>query len=441
MSCQVCTDKFNKIRKQVKCSCDYECCVSCAKTYMLSKSQNAHCMNCKVAWNKEFIVNNLGHTFIVKEYQPFRANVLYERELSLLPEAQTFIENEKRQNDIREEIQRLQVRYTFLVDEGKTIYERELLLLEARGARGPVVNEKLKKEIPEELRRITRRINILTQELNTDTTTVARNTFIRQCPSTDCNGFLSTNLNCSLCGIDACNTCREIKLSNTKHVCNEDIVKSIQLLENDTKECPSCTSLIFRVSGCLHMFCTSCHKSFNWNTLEIENEGGHNPHFEEWVRQNGGNVRSCSRHLTRYSVYGFSNLLEHINVRRVEIDKYMGLLKRMLRIREVTMNTYRTHIRSNLDLRVKFLKKEIDIVQFKTQLRLRDKRQEKYTEMYNILDMYTTCASDLVNILCKPNLNITDFENFKTEIHQLTTYAQNNLLRISKVFKCKEYTL
>ena len=404
MSCQVCTDKFNKIRKQVKCSCDYECCTSCAKTYILSKSQNAHCMNCNVAWNKEFLVNNLGHTFIVKEYQPFRANVLYERELSLLPEAHAFIDNEKRQMFIREEI-----------------------------------------------RTLTARINMLKREFEalnngtTDTAPVARKEFIRQCPNTDCNGFLSKDLHCSLCGVDACGTCREIKIADTEHVCNEDVVKTIQLLQKDTKECPSCASLIFKISGCSQMFCTSCHKVFDWNTLKIETGVVHNPHYFEWVRQNGVDPRTlnvgCNRHITNYSVNTFLHRLRFINVGNNEIAKYMNIFQRTIHIREVDMRTYQRDIRNNIELRVKFLKKEIDIAHFKTQLRVREKRQEKNTEMYNILDMHTTCVSDLANTFINIDKNLIDFLKLKTEIKQLTTYTQGHLLRISKVFKCKEYIL
>ena len=404
MSCQVCTDKFNKIRKQVKCSCDYECCTSCAKTYILSKSQNAHCMNCNVAWNKEFLVNNLGHTFIVKEYQPFRANVLYERELSLLPEAHAFIDNEKRQMVIREEI-----------------------------------------------RTLTARINMLKREFEalnngtTDTAPVARKEFIRQCPNTDCNGFLSKDLHCSLCGVDACGTCREIKIADTEHVCNEDVVKTIQLLQKDTKECPSCASLIFKISGCSQMFCTSCHKVFDWNTLKIETGVVHNPHYFEWVRQNGVDPRTlnagCNRYITNYSVNTFLHRLRFINVGNNEIAKYMNIFQRTIHIREVDMRTYQRDIRNNIELRVKFLKKEIDIDHFKTQLRVREKRQEKNTEMYNILDMHTTCVSDLANTFINTDKNLTDFLKLKTEIKQLTTYTQGHLLRISKVFKCKEYIL
>ena len=149
----------------------------------------------------------------------------------------------------------------------------------------------------------------------------------------------------------------------------------------------------------------------------------------------------CNRHITNYSVNTFLHRLRLINVGNSELDEYMNILQRTIHIREVDMRTYQRDIRNNIELRVKFLKKEIDIDHFKTQLRVREKRQEKNTEMYNILDMHTTCVSDLANTFINSDKNLTDFLKFKTEIKQLTTYTQGHLLRISKVFKCKEYIL
>jgi hypothetical protein len=381
-------------------------------------------MNCNVAWNKEFLVNNLGHTFIAKEYQAFRANILYERELILLPEAQQIIDDEKKQMVIREEIKTLTTRVKML---------------------------KRQKATREEIKTLTTRANMLKQELfnmlhpNATPTPIARKEFIRQCPNNECNGFLSKDLHCSLCGIDACGVCREIKIADTEHVCNEDVVKTVQLLKKDTKECPSCATLIFKISGCSQMFCMSCHKVFDWNTMKIDTGVIHNPHYFEWARQNGIEPRAvnvgCIPHITNHSVYIFGYKLYNINLEEHVIAKYRELLRKIIHIREVDMPAYRRGVYENQDLRVKFLKKEIDIDQFKTQLRVREKRQEKNTEIYNILDMYTSCVSDWVYVLNNIDVTILVFDKFKKDLETLTTYTQSHLLRISKVFKCKEYTL
>ena len=66
INCQVCTEKINKsTRSFVQCKCEYTCCKSCAKMYLLSCSKNPHCMNCKVEWNREFMVINFDKNFSI----------------------------------------------------------------------------------------------------------------------------------------------------------------------------------------------------------------------------------------------------------------------------------------------------------------------------------------------------------------------------------------
>jgi hypothetical protein len=377
-------------------------------------------MLCNAAWNQEFLVNNLGNSFIVKEYNPFRANILYERERYLLPEAQQFIDDEKKQKAIHEEI--------------KTLTKRVIML-------------KRQKATSEEIKTLTSRVTMLKQELfnmvhPNDAIPTERKEFILQCPNNECNGSLSNNLHCSLCGIDTCKTCREIKIADTEHVCNEDVVKTVQLLQKellqkDTKECPSCATLIFKISGCPQMFCISCNKAFNWNTMKIDTGGR--------VHQTGIQPRAvnvgCVPRITNDSINIFDSKLYNINIEDHVIAKYRELLTRIIHIREVNMPVYRRGVYENQDLRIKFLNKEIDIDQFKTQLRVREKRQEKNTAIYNILDMYTSCVSDWVYVVNNIDVTVLVFNKFKQDLETLTTYTQSNLLRISKVFKCKEYKL
>lgn len=108
-----------------------------------------------------------------------------------------------------------------------------------------------------------------------------------KCSNIDCNGFLSENWNCSLCHCDTCPNCHQLKTEN--HICNKEIVANIQLLEKDTKKCPTCYSLIHKINGCDQMWCTQCKTAFSWNTLKIENKV-HNPHFYEYLRANNHNV-------------------------------------------------------------------------------------------------------------------------------------------------------
>ena len=108
-----------------------------------------------------------------------------------------------------------------------------------------------------------------------------------KCSNINCNGFLSENWNCSICHNDTCSKCHQLKTEN--HICNKEIVANIELLEKDTKKCPTCYTLIHKINGCDQMWCTQCKTAFSWNTLKIENRI-HNPHFYDYLRANNYNI-------------------------------------------------------------------------------------------------------------------------------------------------------
>jgi hypothetical protein len=78
--------------------------------------------------------------------------------------------------------------------------------------------------------------------------------FIRKCPKDNCKGFLSTALKCEICGYYSCKDCRELKgkteEEKNNHVCDKSILESVKLLEKDSKECPKCSAMIFKIDGC-----------------------------------------------------------------------------------------------------------------------------------------------------------------------------------------------
>ena len=68
--CNICAEKFNKSsRALVKCNCDFECCRSCFKTYILSKTDDSSCMSCKIVFDRKFLTDNLEKSFINKTYK------------------------------------------------------------------------------------------------------------------------------------------------------------------------------------------------------------------------------------------------------------------------------------------------------------------------------------------------------------------------------------
>jgi hypothetical protein len=113
--------------------------------------------------------------------------------------------------------------------------------------------------------------------------------FIHRCADSDCNGFVSSAWKCATCDKHTCAHCRELKDAHDDplHVCNPDTVASVALLKADTKPCPNCKVLVHKTEGCDQMFCTQCKRLWSWNTGRFEVRG-HNPHYLQWMRENGG---------------------------------------------------------------------------------------------------------------------------------------------------------
>lgn len=94
-TCPICVDDYDKTIKKVACHfCAYDTCVGCAQQYLLGTPELPHCMNCRKGWSREFLIDQLSLSFVMKEYKVHRENVLFEKEKSLLPATQPFAERE-----------------------------------------------------------------------------------------------------------------------------------------------------------------------------------------------------------------------------------------------------------------------------------------------------------------------------------------------------------
>lgn len=80
----------------------------------------------------------------------------------------------------------------------------------------------------------------------------ARREFIMRCPAEDCRGFLSSAYKCGTCETWACKDCLVCigKDHNAEHTCNPDTVASAKAIRAETMPCPKCATRIFKVEGC-----------------------------------------------------------------------------------------------------------------------------------------------------------------------------------------------
>jgi hypothetical protein len=105
-----------------------------------------------------------------------------------------------------------------------------------------------------------------------------------KCAKTSCLGYyLAHNnmLECSICSSRLCARCR----GNVHHgVCSEDVIASLQIIEDSFIKCPKCGVACERKDGCSQVSCLFCHTNFNSITGVIDIGLAHNPDFLEWVR-------------------------------------------------------------------------------------------------------------------------------------------------------------
>ena len=288
--CDICCEPFNRTTHEcVKCmytECEFRACKTCMRQYILNSAGEAHCMSCKKAWPTNFLVLNLNRSFVEKEYAEHKKKRLLEREVSKLPDTMETAQISKGHKDKEKSERAKSAKYFTEMD----VLEKQIqaLTLKKRAKETKRLRHLRAAEVH---RRNALRPGAAEEVGAADAEKKEKKRFIMPCPGADCRGFLSTQYKCELCSTHACPKCLEVigTDKDAEHTCNEDNVKSAEMIRKDTKPCPACGTRISKIDGCDQMWCVECHTAFSWNTGNIDNGRVHNPHFYQHKRnQNNG---------------------------------------------------------------------------------------------------------------------------------------------------------
>jgi IBR domain, a half RING-finger domain len=218
--CSICYGEYpylNKKKKnqEIQCpQCLQQVCVTCQTMYA-----KGECMHCKMVWKVSFIVEKMGSTFYEKVMKPKKIEELLVAEKEKLPQLQPLVEWERKTRQDKEN-SRFGIPPSMI-------------------ARPKISASKIQ---------------------------------VFPCPTTGCRGFIQNGQSkkqcgtCSVCQKDACVRCLA-SLANTTvdaHVCKVEDIQSLLAIQQDSRQCPRCTSFIYRTEGCNHMYCTNCHTHFDW---------------------------------------------------------------------------------------------------------------------------------------------------------------------------------
>lgn len=406
--CDICCSKKTKFIKCLFCS--KETCHKCTETYILSQ-KTVHCVFCKAEWNYEFYQRNFSKAFMDGKFKDYQKHILLEREKNFLPETQKeleIIEHNKRIDEI--------------VNKRKEDINKINMLI-----------ERLKRE---------KKYYNKDKNSNDDDNKV-KTTY--KCQKENCRGYFNSKWECGLCKTKICKDCRE-ELNNDEHKCDPNILKNIEIIKKESKDCPKCGTTISKISGCDQMWCPECKTAFSWNTRKIEKGNIHNPHYWEYIttrgqdldavrRMNGDNVpeRNC---ITIYDI---------MNHRILFNKTYREYCRLFIHFDNVELLHYILPEleERNKDLRFKYLRNEIDEDAFSKLLSQRQKKFEFTNEIRNILTAYQDMTKDLIVEFYFKVLDNKDlFENkeFDDMLNEMNSRSDYILECIDNLKKRYSYT-
>jgi len=386
-------------------------------------------MNCHKPFEQEFMVVNLNRTWVMKDYKDHRKNLLFEREYSKLVDTMPKIATYKKISELTDK--RIEVAKQL------TELKETMTALQA------------------EQYKINVKINLLKNGEDPDE---KKKKFIMACPSEGCRGYLSSAYKCELCNLYTCPHCREIvgyNKDNPEHVCNEDNVKSTELIKKETKGCPTCGTRIFKIDGCDQMWCIECKVAFSWKTGKIDKGIVHNPHLYQWHRANGTLQRNPGDNpcgglpqwwqfrntlIQRLNRVGIKNTALGIPIGRqplvvsernynkcesfYEYMEAFGSLHRTIsHIQNLTLIDCRRKIADNQNhetIRVSYLLEEIDKKEMAIQIHRKEAVARKEIELSHIYELLVSCSVDffrgLHQELMSP-LNDADMHAHNADMH------------------------
>ena len=473
--CPICCNAFNRsLRRQVDCQyCGYSACAECVGRFLLGSFDDPQCMSpsCAKPWIHEFLTCNMTKTFMQGAFKKHREAVLYGRELGYMPATQLEIERDARLADatrrLAEERAALKVLFERRdklaahpatvrdIQAGQVLAHFMDMRKKAKTAFSVLKSAKAtQKLITNGYRNIKTLKHLIATIRHGDDdagdTSAIRRAFVRGCPADGCKGFLSTAWKCGLCNIHVCKECHDIIVTVTagEHACCPESVATAKLLAKDTRTCPTCASLIFKIDGCDQMFCVQCRTAFSWRSGTVVTGAIHNPHYYEWLRSNGAEVPRqpgdvCAE--DEVPPAHVINTLMHPLQRSDLAMTFLQMHRMVQHLRYTEMHRYRemrpVDVSANMDVRKRFMQGEIDEQRLKVILQRREKRRRKDHEYHQVLAMLVQVGGELItrfhrdgggtNAQLHARLIVT-----LAEFERLRVYANESLRAIGMRYAC-----
>jgi hypothetical protein len=395
--CFICYEDINN--EKLKCSCNIDTCAKCLKKWLfVNPDKDPNCPNCLKIIPIHNIYEMFDLSFLDGEYYDLRSELLFQKEQNYFIEDMDIVHSEIKRRQLQKQIRSLYSKKRQLKRMKKCLDEINFNIKELIDKKSEYIKIKKKESKQKKI--------------------------LIPCPKKQCRGMILDNCICCICELLICFDCLQEKKEN--HQCIVSDKETAIEIRRNTKPCPQCGVRIFKISGCDQMWCTQCHSTFSYETGKKLNQTMiHNPHYFEYIFNNNVNEQNdCERDFLNYVI----NRLNQNN----NLDKYRSfiqvLLNRIYHFEHMILPQYTIDpLKTNADIRCKYLLKDIDKKDLKRLLYKREKRNLKKTAVYQVLQILIQTVKDCVLRLIHNNN-----ENFQIEIKNIIHYTWKQGEQINK---------
>lgn len=422
--CNVCAERYTNKNKKITCtSCDYESCTQCIHMYFTTSKASPQCMQCHRPWNHQFIMENFGSTNS-KRIMNTQKELLYQEQKSLFPHTQNYSRLKQEYESNNEKLKDLTQRINQLKREKTELYNGNLHIYRNM--------QNIESDF------LANHNNTTATRYSTQKVTGEKKEYIQACNKDECKGFVDNKGVCGMCKATYCTQCMREK-TDSEHVCNQDDILTIELIKKDSKNCPKCNCLIHRISGCPDMFCVTCHTTFNWNTLKIDENGNSNPLYYKWIREGRNGAALLSDDNVDCEYVDLFRTFQSKNYKSLE-SKTKNIVSNALQSLDHSYRFFHNHMQNimssrdfetlTLNIRTQFMNNKTTEKNYKTQLMKIYKAKEYNTNMLQIKDLVNVYKRDMMRyIIHSPDFDvkkcISECLNFADYINDCMTYLRN----------------